>query len=130
MKKKIQFILSLKLKSRENMILIELFLLYQGDKLSTGMVPVFPPSPIAQSVALWTLVFRTGGRWFDPRLGQYPFQGLKIVIATRFISLSPLPIVGYVGKQPVAWKEYCAEYWLKELKESIGRGTGRRDIYC
>ena len=22
---------------------------------------------------------------------------------------------GYVGKQPVAWKEYCEEYWLKEL---------------
>ena len=22
---------------------------------------------------------------------------------------------GYVGKQPVAWKEYCMEYWLKEL---------------
>ena len=22
---------------------------------------------------------------------------------------------GYVGKQPVAWKEYCVEYWLKEI---------------
>ena len=22
---------------------------------------------------------------------------------------------GYVGKQPVVWKEYRAEYWLKEL---------------
>ena len=20
---------------------------------------------------------------------------------------------GYVGKQPVAWKEYCVKYWLK-----------------
>ena len=35
---------------------------------------------------------------------------------------------GYVGKQPVAWKEYCAEYWLKELLESMNRCTGRRDI--
>ena len=26
---------------------------------------------------------------------------------------------GYVGKQPVAWKEYCVEYWLKDLQESI-----------
>ena len=26
---------------------------------------------------------------------------------------------GYVGKQPVVLKEYCAEYWLKELKESM-----------
>ena len=35
---------------------------------------------------------------------------------------------GYVGKQPLAWKEYCAEYWLKELQESIDRCTGRRDV--
>ena len=34
----------------------------------------------------------------------------------------------YVGKQPVAWKEYCAEYWLKELWELMDRFTGRRDI--
>ena len=35
---------------------------------------------------------------------------------------------GYVGKQPVAWKEYCGEYWLKELKESMDRCTGRLNI--
>ena len=35
---------------------------------------------------------------------------------------------GYVGKQPVALKEYCAEYWLKELQESMDRCTGCRDI--
>ena len=35
---------------------------------------------------------------------------------------------GYVGKQPVAWKEYCAEYWLKEHQESTDRCTGRHDI--
>ena len=35
---------------------------------------------------------------------------------------------GYVEKQPVAWKEYCAEYWLKELQESMSRCTGRHDI--
>ena len=28
----------------------------------------------------------------------------------------------------MALKEYCAEYWLKELQESMKRGTGRRDI--
>ena len=33
----------------------------------------------------------------------------------------------YVGKQPVAWKEYCVEYWLK-VQESMDRCTGRRDI--
>ena len=33
------------------------------------------------------------GRWFDPRLGQYSFQGLMIVIATGFI---PLPLLSVV----------------------------------
>ena len=35
---------------------------------------------------------------------------------------------GYVGKQPVAWKEKCAEYWLKELQESMDTCTSRRNI--
>ena len=35
---------------------------------------------------------------------------------------------GYVGKQSVAWKEYGAGYWLKELQETMDRCTGRRDI--
>ena len=35
---------------------------------------------------------------------------------------------GYVGKQPVAWKEYCMEYWLKELQESMDRCTDCCDI--
>ena len=26
---------------------------------------------------------------------------------------------GYVGKQPVAWKEYCAECWLKDLSKAL-----------
>ena len=36
--------------------------------------------------------------------------------------------IGYVEKQPVAWKEYCAEYWSKELQESMDRCNGHRDI--
>ena len=35
---------------------------------------------------------------------------------------------GYQEKQPMAWKEYCAEYWLKELQESMDRCTGWRNI--
>ena len=27
---------------------------------------------------------------------------------------------GYVGKQPVAWKKYCAEYWLKKTPGKHG----------
>ena len=34
----------------------------------------------------------------------------------------------YVGKQPVAWKEYCAEYWLEKLTESMERCTGQFEI--
>ena len=30
--------------------------------------------------------------------------------------------------QPVAWKEYCAEYWLKEHQESMDRYSGHRNI--
>ena len=54
-----------------------------------------------------------------------------IVIATGFIPLSPLSVCfdnGYVGKQPVAWREYCAEYWLTAIQESMDRCTGRRVI--
>ena len=40
------------------------------------------------------------------------------------MNASPLP----VGKEPVAWKEDCAEYWIKELQESMDRCTGRRDM--
>ena len=50
---------------------------------------------------------RTGGRWFYPRLGQYSFQGLMIIIATGFIPLPLLSVVStmfFLGKQPVAWK--------------------------
>ena len=74
---------------------------------------------------------KTGGRWFDPHLGLYSFGGLMLIITTGFIPLSPLSVVfdnGYVGKQPVAWKEYCAEYWLKELQRSMDGCNGRCDI--
>ena len=39
-----------------------------------------------------TIVF-SPSFWFDPRLGQYSFRGLMIVIATGFIPLSPLSVV-------------------------------------
>ena len=53
-----------------------------------------------------------------------------IVIATRFIPLTAIHCFhnGYNGKQPEAWKEYCADYWLKEFQESMDRCTGHCDI--
>ena len=50
---------------------------------------------------------RTGGHWFDPRLDQYSFRGLMIASVTGFIPLIAVRCFdnGYVGTQPVAWKE-------------------------
>ena len=42
-----------------------------------------------------------------------------IVIATGFIPFSPLSIVldyDFVGKQPLAWKEYYVHNWFKEIQ--------------
>ena len=58
---------------------------------------------------------------FSPRVVLSPtqpisFGGLMLVIATGLIPRLPLNIFStmvYVAKQPVAWKEYCAEYLLK-----------------
>ena len=59
-------------------------------------------------------VLRKGGRWFDPRLGQYSFRGLMLVIATGFISLLPLSVVSTL----VMWE---SSQWLG--KNSV-RNTG------
>ena len=56
---------------------------------------------------------RTGGRWFDPRLGQYSVRGL-IVIATGFIPLPPLSVVSTM----VMWE---SSQWLRK---NIVRSTG------
>ena len=84
------------------------------------------PSPIG-SVSY----FRTGGRWFDSRLGQYAFPMIDDCHCDRIhSSLNAVRSFdnSYVGKQPVAWKGCCAEYWLKELQESMDRYPGRRDM--
>ena len=57
---------------------------------------------------------RTGGRWFDPR----PKFSARINDSHCDRIHPPLTTVhcfdnGYEGKQPVAWKIYCGEYWLK-----------------
>ena len=57
---------------------------------------------------------RIGDLWFDPRLAQYSFQGLMIVIATGFIPLSPLSVVSTMVK----WE---SSQWLGK---NIVRSTG------
>ena len=59
---------------------------------------------------------RTGNRWFDPRLGQFSSRGLIIVIATRFIPLSPL----YFVLTMAMWE---ISQWLGK---SIVRSTSKR----
>ena len=57
---------------------------------------------------------RTGGRWFDPPLGQYYFRGLMIVMATVFIPFSPLSFVSTM----VMWE---SSQWLgKNIERSTG----------
>ena len=58
---------------------------------------------------------------------------VKSFIATTTPPPPPPPPVhcfdnGYMGKQLVAWKEYCAGFWFKELLESMDRCTGCRNI--
>ena len=84
--------------------------------------PGFPKQgPSSHSSVGSVADLRTGHRWFDSRLSQYSFRELMTVTAVRCFDN------GYVGKQPVAWKEYCAEYWFKGLQESMAMCTGRRD---
>ena len=74
---------------------------------------------------------RAGGRWFDPP--ARPIFSPRINDSHCNTIQSSLTTVqcfddGYEEKQPMAWKEYDAEYWLKELQKSIDECTGRRDI--
>ena len=69
--------------------------------------------------------------WFDTRFGQWSFRGLMISHCDRIhssVSVVHCLDIGYVGKQPVAWKKYCAEYSVKDLQESMDRCTGLCDI--
>ena len=81
-------------------------------------------TPTAQSTE------RTRGRCFDPQHEQHSFQGLMIAIAkgfhSSFTTVHPYDN-GYVGKQRVARKEYCAEYSLKKLQKSMDRRNGLLD---
>ena len=62
---------------------------------------------------------RIGGRRFDPRLGQYSLQGLMIVIATGFITLSPLSVVSTM----VTWER--SQWLVKNIVRSTGLKNSR-----
>ena len=75
--------------------------------------------------------FKKGGRWFEPPARLILFPRIDDNRCDRIHS-SLIAVHcfadGYVGKQPVAWEEYCAEYCLKEFQESMDECTGRCDI--
>ena len=80
----------------------------------------FPPSPIPQSVAYLTWEREVASLIPDSAF----FPRTDNSHCHRFhTSHTPVQCLdnGYVRKQPVAWKEYGAEYWLKEFQESIYR---------
>ena len=85
--------------------------------------------PLSSVGSVW--YWRTGGRWFDPRPGKYSFSRIYDSHCHRIHS-SLIAVQcfddGYMGQQPVAWKEYCAEDWLKELQQSMDKCTCRRDV--
>ena len=57
---------------------------------------------------------RTGGRWFDYRLGQYSFRGLIMVIATGFILSHRCPL----------FRQWLSGKAASGLKKNIVRSTG------
>ena len=62
---------------------------------------------------------RKGGRWFESwgHDNHYDRINSSLTAVHSFDN-------GYVEKQPVAWEEYCVEYWLKVFQESMERCTG------
>ena len=88
-----------------------------------------PLSPVVRSVA-----YRT---WESEVVGSIPGSDIFFPRIDDshcdMVHSSPTAIHffvnDYIGKQPVARKEYCAEYWLKELQEKrMGICIGRRNI--
>ena len=107
-----------------NIMLLEknaAFFLYSSKTRCLNVVHLFRADPHSSFGSVQDL--RTRDRWFDPRLGQYSFRELTIFITTGFIPLQRCPLFRQVGKQPVVWEEYYAEYWLKELKKMFHKCT-------
>ena len=73
---------------------------------------------------------RTRGRWFNPQLGHNSFQGLMMIAATGFISLTRLSVVSTtVMRESSQWlgKGFVLSTG-KNLRNSMDRRAGRRNI--
>ena len=84
------------------------------------------PSPRSSVASVEDL--RTGGRWFEPPAWPIFFLRIGESHCNRNHFSHHCPYFfsnSYVGQQPVAWKEHCAEYWSTPGKHGY---TGRQDI--
>ena len=89
----------------------------------------FGPRPCSSFTTMEDL--RTEDRWFELLAQPVFFPRIEDSHCNRIHS--SLTAVHYfndnfVGKQPVSWKEYCAEYWLKEFQESMDRCNGCHNV--
>ena len=116
-----EWILRINLSKKENVALhgTEWFVSvgdwYLGYSLRYIMQYAEPHSSVGSVADL-----RTGGRWFDLRLGQYSPLGLVIVTATGFIPLLRLSIILTM----VMWE---SSQWLgKNIVQSTGLKNSRK----
>ena len=82
---------------------------------------VFGPNPVAQPIALWTGKQEVAG--LIPRFCQYSFRGLMTSHCDRIYS--SLSVISTIVMWEAAYgnvKKNCAEYWFKELIQSIIKG--------
>ena len=73
---------------------------------------------------------KTGGRLYDPRLGQYSIRASMIVIATELIPLSAIHSLfreWLCGKPASGFERILCGVLVKELKEIMDRCTGQSD---
>ena len=60
------------------------------------------------------------GKMYQSYYAHIIIENCKLILSEKHIFKKVFSTMvytdGYVGKQPVAWKEYCADYWLKEIQ--------------
>ena len=88
------------------------------------------PNPIPQSVVCntWEQVWRSLVRFLAQPIFLLRIDDGRCDIIYFFLTFVHFFYNGYVGKQPVAWKECCAKNWLKELHKSMIRRTGCHNV--
>ena len=97
--------------------------------ISSKSLRIFGAEPNSSACSVQDL--RTGGRWFDPQARPILFPWIHDSYCDRihsFLTAVRCFDNGYVGKQPVAWKEHSVEYWLKIL-ENMDSYIGCRELH-